>query len=89
MIRSYFPCFEIDWEGLSRQLSKKFYFEWEAVQYEVDNICKEEPFTCPACTSNMLAVSVDGNRKHYRFKNAARYSKMSKIYQITLNCEIL
>ncbi|KAF3851931.1 hypothetical protein F7725_005286, partial [Dissostichus mawsoni] len=35
-------------------------------------MCKEEPFTCPACSPDMLAVSVDGNRKHYRFKNAAR-----------------
>ncbi|CAL8406585.1 unnamed protein product [Arctogadus glacialis] len=38
----------------------------------MDNICKEEPFTCPACSPDMLAVSVDGNRKHYRFKNASR-----------------
>ena len=50
--------------------------EWEAVRFEVDNICKEEPFNCPACTLDMLAVSVDGNRKHYRFKNAASYSKL-------------
>ncbi|XP_036935335.1 uncharacterized protein LOC119008777 [Acanthopagrus latus] len=50
----------------------KSFFEWEAVRYEVDSICKEEPFTCPACSRDMLAVSVDGNRKHYRFKNAAR-----------------
>ncbi|XDV42697.1 hypothetical protein PO909_011315, partial [Leuciscus waleckii] len=50
----------------------KSFFEWEAVRFEVDNICKEEPFNCPACTPDMLAVSVDGNRKHYRFKNAAR-----------------
>ncbi|XP_073672422.1 uncharacterized protein [Paramisgurnus dabryanus] len=51
---------------------QKSFFEWKAVQYEVENICKEEPFICPACTPSMLAVSVDGNRKHYRFKNAAR-----------------
>ncbi|XP_033984221.1 uncharacterized protein LOC117480849 [Trematomus bernacchii] len=50
----------------------KSFFEWEAVRYEVDIMCKEEPFTCPACSPDMLAVSVDGNRKHYRFKNAAR-----------------
>ncbi|RXN39449.1 ATP-binding cassette sub-family D member 3 [Labeo rohita] len=51
---------------------RKVFFEWEAVRYEVDKICKEEHFICPACTPDMLAVSVDGNRKHYRFKNAAR-----------------
>ncbi|KAI5607871.1 hypothetical protein C0J50_12382 [Silurus asotus] len=48
------------------------FFEWEAVRFEVDKICKEEPFICPACTPDILAVSVDGNRKLYRFKNAAR-----------------
>ncbi|XP_073669015.1 uncharacterized protein [Paramisgurnus dabryanus] len=59
------------WQDLSRQFSEKF-FEWEAVRFKVDNICKEEPFICPACTPEMLAVSVDGNRKHYHFKNTAR-----------------
>lgn len=29
----------------------------------------------------MVAISVDGNRKHYRFKNAARYFKTRKIKQ--------
>ncbi|KAJ8349657.1 hypothetical protein SKAU_G00247870 [Synaphobranchus kaupii] len=57
---------------ISADSFQKSFFEWEAVQYEVDNICKEDPFICPACTPDMLAVSVDGNRKHYRFKNAAR-----------------
>ncbi len=41
-----------------------------------NKICKEERFICPACSPDMLAVSVDGNRKHYRFKNAARYFKL-------------
>lgn len=57
---------------ISTDSFQKSFFEWEAVRYEVDKICKEEPFICPACTPDMLAVSVDGNRKHYRFKNAAR-----------------
>ncbi|XP_055014037.1 uncharacterized protein LOC129410316 isoform X2 [Boleophthalmus pectinirostris] len=48
------------------------FFEWEAVKYGLDRCCKEEPFTCPACSPDMLAVSVDGNRKHYRFKSASR-----------------
>ncbi|XP_034070758.1 uncharacterized protein LOC117545178 isoform X2 [Gymnodraco acuticeps] len=50
----------------------KSFFEWEAVRFEVDNIVKEERFICPACSPDMLAVSVDGNRKHYRYKNSAR-----------------
>ncbi|CAM4703719.1 unnamed protein product [Leuciscus chuanchicus] len=57
---------------ISADSFQKSFFEWEAVRFEVENICKEEPFNCPACTPDMLAVSVDGNRKHYRFKNAAR-----------------
>ncbi len=52
------------------------------MRYEVDKISKEERFICPACSPDMLAVSVDGNRKHYRFKNAARYFKI--VYNITL-----
>ncbi|KAF4095257.1 hypothetical protein G5714_024335 [Onychostoma macrolepis] len=57
---------------ISTDSFQKSFFEWEALRYEVDKICKEEPFICPARTPDMLAVSVDGNRKHYRFKNAAR-----------------
>ncbi|KAF3836198.1 hypothetical protein F7725_028756 [Dissostichus mawsoni] len=30
------------------------FFEWEAVRFEVENICKEESFICPACTPDML-----------------------------------
>ncbi|GAA6096745.1 uncharacterized protein LOC113098339 [Tachysurus ichikawai] len=57
---------------ISTDSFQKSFFEWEAVRFEVDKICKEEPFICPACTPDILAVSVDGNRKLYRFKNAAR-----------------
>ncbi|KAI9546179.1 hypothetical protein NQZ68_029414 [Dissostichus eleginoides] len=57
----------------------KSFFEWEAVRYEVDIMCKEEPFTCPACSPDMLAVSVDRNRKHYHFKNAARSPRISPL----------
>ncbi|XP_046701350.1 uncharacterized protein LOC124383003 isoform X2 [Silurus meridionalis] len=57
---------------ISTDSFQKSFFEWEAVHFEVDKICKEEPFICPACTPYILAVSVDGNRKLYRFKNAAR-----------------
>ncbi|XP_034738953.1 uncharacterized protein LOC117951366 isoform X1 [Etheostoma cragini] len=57
---------------LSSDSFQKSFFEWAAVQYEVDAICKEKQFSCPACTPAMLAVSVDGNRKLYRFKSTAR-----------------
>ncbi|RXN30287.1 ATP-binding cassette sub-family D member 3 [Labeo rohita] len=48
---------------ISTDSFQKSFFEWEAVRYEVDKICKEEHFICPACTPDMLAVSVDGNRR--------------------------
>ncbi|KAI9520073.1 hypothetical protein NQZ68_021792 [Dissostichus eleginoides] len=57
---------------ISADSFQKSFFEWEAVRFEVENICKEESFICPACTPDMLAVSMDGNPKHYRFKHAAR-----------------
>jgi len=52
---------------------RKSFLEWEAVRFEVDKLFKKDHFDCPACSPDMLAVSVDGNRKHYRFKSAARY----------------
>ncbi|XP_030264658.1 uncharacterized protein LOC115576279 [Sparus aurata] len=48
------------------------FLESEAVLFEVEKLCREDHFDCPACSPDMLAVSVDGNRKHYRFKSAAR-----------------
>lgn len=57
----------------------KSFFEWEAIRYELDKMLRKDPFKCQACTPDMLAVSVDGNRKHYRFKTAARYCKMCTI----------
>ncbi|XP_053283449.1 uncharacterized protein LOC128444819 isoform X1 [Pleuronectes platessa] len=46
----------------------KSFMEWVISSYEVNKLCSEQPFICPACCPQMLAVSVDGNRKHYRFK---------------------
>ncbi|XP_062384555.1 uncharacterized protein LOC134071734 [Sardina pilchardus] len=51
---------------------RKSFIEWEAVRFEVDKLCRKDYFDCPACSPDMLAVSVDGNRKHYRFNSAAR-----------------
>jgi len=35
------------------ELSKSFL---EAIQFEVDKICQEDHFDCPACSPDMLAV---------------------------------
>ncbi|XP_037396306.1 uncharacterized protein LOC119263847 isoform X1 [Pygocentrus nattereri] len=45
--------------------------EWCYAQHEVDKLLEVEPFRCTACSPQMHAVSVDGNRKLYRFKNAS------------------
>ncbi|KAF3854187.1 hypothetical protein F7725_022242, partial [Dissostichus mawsoni] len=37
------------------------------------DLCLVEPFKCPACTPDMLAIAVDGNRKHYRFRKSRGY----------------
>lgn len=58
---------------ISPDAFQKNYFQWAAVQLEIKNFCKEKPLVCPACTPEMLVISVDGNRKHYRFKSTARY----------------
>ncbi|XP_059201627.1 uncharacterized protein LOC131981368 [Centropristis striata] len=60
---------------ISADTFSKSFLEWSAVKFEVDRMCKETCFSCPACTPDMLAVSVDGNRKLYRFKSNASTSE--------------
>ncbi|XP_058644835.1 uncharacterized protein LOC131548005 [Onychostoma macrolepis] len=48
----------------------KAFLEWTFAQHEVERLCGAQPFKCPACSPSMHAVSVDGNRKLYRFHNA-------------------
>ncbi|KAL1268491.1 hypothetical protein QQF64_033854, partial [Cirrhinus molitorella] len=47
---------------------QRSFLEFSYVSYEKDQLCCGAPFTCPACTPEMLAVSADGNRKLYRFR---------------------
>ncbi|KAK0156220.1 hypothetical protein N1851_000502 [Merluccius polli] len=44
--------------------------EFAFCNFKKDDLCQVEPFKCPACTPDMLAISADGNRKHYRFKKS-------------------
>ena len=37
-----------------------------------------DPFCCPACQPDMLAVCCDGNRKHYRFKKSRGYVNITQ-----------
>nr|XP_029530688.1 uncharacterized protein LOC115138218 isoform X2 [Oncorhynchus nerka] len=47
---------------------QKSFFEWMYCHSEIDQVCDIQYFDCPACSPGMLAVSVDGNKKLYRFK---------------------
>nr|XP_024656947.1 uncharacterized protein LOC112432685 [Maylandia zebra] len=60
---------------ISADAFSKSFLEWSAVKCEVDRMCKEPCFSCPACTPDMLAVSVDGNCKLYRFQSNASTSE--------------
>ncbi|KAE8277874.1 hypothetical protein D5F01_LYC24086 [Larimichthys crocea] len=44
--------------------------EFAFCNFKKDDLCQVEPFKCPACTPDMLAICADGNRKHYRFKKS-------------------
>ena len=44
--------------------------EFALCNFKKDDLCQVEPFVCPACTPDMLAISADGNRKHYRYKKS-------------------
>ncbi|KAK9981838.1 hypothetical protein ABG768_001362 [Culter alburnus] len=46
---------------------QRSFLEFSYASFEEDQLCCSAPFTCPACTPEMLAVSADGNRKLYRF----------------------
>ncbi|XP_026051352.1 uncharacterized protein LOC113038265 [Carassius auratus] len=47
---------------------QRSFLELPYASFEEDQLCCGAPFTCPACTPEMLAVSADGNRKLYRFR---------------------
>ncbi|KAF4118211.1 hypothetical protein G5714_000262 [Onychostoma macrolepis] len=53
---------------------QRSFLEFSYVSFEEDQLCCGAPFTCPACTPEMLAVSADGNRKLYRFRRDTRCS---------------
>ncbi|XP_062324765.1 uncharacterized protein LOC134026239 [Osmerus eperlanus] len=67
---------------ISADTFSKSFSEWVAVRFQVEKICQETFFSCPACTPEMLAVSVDENRKLYRFKSNASTSQQSNFEDI-------
>ncbi|CAM4278818.1 unnamed protein product [Leuciscus chuanchicus] len=63
-----------EYNGRSGQICgdtfQKAFLEWTFALHEVERLCGVQPFKCPACSPSMHAISVDGNRKLYRFHNA-------------------
>ncbi|XP_016412891.1 uncharacterized protein LOC107743944 [Sinocyclocheilus rhinocerous] len=57
--------------GRSRHINgdtlQRSFLEFSYASFEENQLCCDAPFTCSACTPEMLAVSADGNRKLYRF----------------------
>ncbi|XP_076129536.1 uncharacterized protein LOC143111224 [Alosa pseudoharengus] len=46
---------------------QRSFLEYSYCRFEEDQLSCGTPLSCPACSPEMLAVSVDGNRKLYRF----------------------
>ena len=59
---------------------QRSFLEFSYASFEKDQLCCGAVFTCPACTPEMLAVSVDGNRKLYRFRRNGRCSLFQCYY---------
>ncbi|XP_056149136.1 uncharacterized protein LOC130131969 [Lampris incognitus] len=52
---------------------QRSFLEFSYCSFEEDQLCCATPFTCPACTPEMVAVAADGNRKLYRFKRSSGF----------------
>ncbi|XP_067220129.1 uncharacterized protein [Chanodichthys erythropterus] len=46
---------------------QRSFLEWTYCRHEMETLLGDDHFSCPACSQDMLAVSLDGNRKMYRF----------------------
>ncbi|KAL3999225.1 homeobox protein HoxA/C/D13 [Sarotherodon galilaeus] len=65
-------------EGLAEyQLMPSVKALWSGVLFEMDRMCKEPCVSCPACTPDVLAVSVDGNWKLYRIQSNTSTSEQA------------
>ncbi|KAL4009248.1 hypothetical protein ACER0C_003100 [Sarotherodon galilaeus] len=65
-------------EGLAEyQLMPSVKALWSGVLFEVDRMCKEPCVSCPACTLDVLAVSVDGNCKLYHIQSNTSTSEQA------------
>ncbi|KAJ8252917.1 hypothetical protein GJAV_G00207000 [Gymnothorax javanicus] len=49
---------------------QRSFLQYIYCKFEERHLMELEPFTCPACVPEQLVVSLDGNRKLYRFQSA-------------------
>ncbi|KAK6322187.1 hypothetical protein J4Q44_G00069790 [Coregonus suidteri] len=54
---------------------QKEFLEWTYRRFEIDKLCGSNLLHCPACSQEMHAIGVDGNRKQYRFRKASGVEK--------------
>ncbi|XP_034005761.1 uncharacterized protein LOC117497862 isoform X1 [Trematomus bernacchii] len=47
---------------------QRSFLQYVYCTFEENKLLGKEPYVCPTCSPEMLAVSVDGNRKLYRFQ---------------------
>ncbi|CAL8355831.1 unnamed protein product [Merluccius merluccius] len=52
----------------TKQFGRRSFLQYMYCNSEENQLLGKEPFVCPACSPEMVAVSVDGNRKLYRFQ---------------------
>ncbi|KAK7918642.1 hypothetical protein WMY93_009926 [Mugilogobius chulae] len=48
---------------------QRSYLQYTYCKFAVKKLLGEKSFTCPACSPDQLVVSLDGNRKLYRFRS--------------------
>jgi len=52
---------------------QRSFLQYVYCTFEENKLLGKEPYVCPTCSPEMLAVSVDGNRKLYRFQKTNQY----------------
>lgn len=75
----YIQTGPVNGDGLQRS-----FLEYSYTLHEEGQLCCDVNFSCPACTPEMLAISVDGNRKLYHFLHNERCSLLKHFLLVFL-----
>ncbi|KAF3847110.1 hypothetical protein F7725_020138 [Dissostichus mawsoni] len=59
---------------------QRSFLQYVYCTFEENKLLGKEPFVCPACSPEMVAVSVDGNRKLYRFQKTNQASFFDGVF---------